>query len=421
MVHILKKEVEKKIGQEILTRGDSELLANAILDTLDIQISYNTIRRLFDLAPNVKPSRNTLNTLAKFIGYKDYIQFRQLYFQEEKQSLSVLVFRTVYGANEVEIIDLVKKTKRSVEDFTGFIVTLSRELLHKREYQILNKVFELEELDYNSFSYSEIINIGNSIGLLLRQVRLKDSILHHNQNFLNCVYLTFVDYSNLNGYYANWTKRIKKIKKNKKTKELQVFTNSILKFSEFLNQKKMKDSFGNLAFSKGFHPILCSRILSIKIMANNYDDLEALLSNYFSVHSKKKSLMLDYSFELFITAVTTKNITLMQYLIEHIQLEEKELFYYQKYHLSLFYLMSLFYYKLTDNKSKQRYYEALFDVSFVRYCYEDYVRLLYNSYLYAEAKTKSSKASIKTDLLELSEKLNYPYFSESFILKYFKD
>ena len=56
MIFLLKKEVEKKIGQSILNRGDCELLANAILETLDIEISYNTIRRLFGLAPNVKPN-----------------------------------------------------------------------------------------------------------------------------------------------------------------------------------------------------------------------------------------------------------------------------------------------------------------------------------------------------------------------------
>jgi hypothetical protein len=53
MIVLLKQEIEKK-GRKILNRCDSELLAKAILETLDIEISYNTIRRLFGLAPNVK-------------------------------------------------------------------------------------------------------------------------------------------------------------------------------------------------------------------------------------------------------------------------------------------------------------------------------------------------------------------------------
>ena len=418
MLDILKKEIEKKLGQKILNRGDCELLSNAILETIDIEISYNTIRRLFGLAPNVKANKKTLNTLAKFIGYKHYIHFTQTYLKEEKHHLSVLVFRAVYHADKTKIIKLVQNTKSSPEDFVSFIIILSRELLYNKQYSILNQVFELEELAYDNFSYSEVLFIGNSIGLLLRKQHLKDKAFLHNTNFLRCVYLTFVDYSSLNGYYADWAGVINK---SKKTKELQIFTKAILEFRKFLNKKNVTDSFEDLAFNPNLHPILCSRLLSIKIMANKDDNLEQILDTYYKIHSGKKSLFIDYSFELFITAITTKNMVLMRYLIKRIDLDENKLFYYHKHHLNLFYLMGMFYHKLTQNKSNQSTYKRLFSLNNTRHSYEDYVTLLHSVFLYSEAKTKPLKETIKNDYIQLNKKLAYPYFSEAYLINYFID
>ena len=323
MIAILKKEIENKLDQKILNRGDCELLSNAILETIDIKISYNTIRRLFGLAPNVKANKKTLNTLSKYIGYKHYIHFTQTYLQKEPKNLSVLVFRAVYNADKAEIIKLVQNTKSSHEDFVSFIIILSRELLYNKQYSILNQVFELDELAYEKFSYSEALFIGNSIGLLLRKQNLKDQPFLNNTNFLRCVYLTFVDYSNLNGYYADWTKIINK---SKKTKELEIFTKAIQEFRNFLNKRTVKDSFKKLAFNTTLHPILCSRLLSVKIIANKYDNLEPILDEYYLIHSKHKSKILEYTFELFIIAITIKNMVLMRYVIDLIDLRQKPTF-----------------------------------------------------------------------------------------------
>ena len=53
------KEVEEKYGKKVENRGDCEKISNAILELLDTEISYNTIRRLFKLAPFTNPNKNT--------------------------------------------------------------------------------------------------------------------------------------------------------------------------------------------------------------------------------------------------------------------------------------------------------------------------------------------------------------------------
>ncbi len=57
MIDKLKYQVEEKIGCKITNRGDCQLLSNAILDVVGVDISYNTIRRLYDLAPRTKPNK----------------------------------------------------------------------------------------------------------------------------------------------------------------------------------------------------------------------------------------------------------------------------------------------------------------------------------------------------------------------------
>ena len=414
MIDILLQKVKNKIGREIKTRGDCQLISNAIYETLDVDLSYNTIRRLYGLAPAVNPSINTLNAIANFCGYKNFAHFTQTHRYAKKSNISQLVYRAIYHCDEVEIINLVKSTKKSSEDFIGFIINLTRELLYNGQYLILDQVYLLKELNYENFSYSEILELGNSIGLQLRKVKIKEDSLLINTNFLRCVYLTFVDYSNLNGYYGAWTTLISQ--KNN-TKEIRTFTRAILELKQFLNNKEVKDNFGDLAFGKDLHPILCSRLIAIKILTHNKDETIDILDKYFTVHSVKKSIQLDYSYELFFIAIITKNTTFMRYLINII--EGPTSFYYQKHHMNSFYLMCMFYYKLTQDNSNQKKYALLFDPLYIRYSYEDFILVLHNIYLYADTTGMKRRAIVRADYTQLCKKLQYPYFSEEFFGEYF--
>ena len=414
MIDILLQKVKDKIGREIKTRGDCQLISNAIYETLDIDLSYNTIRRLYGLAPAVNPNINTLNAIAKFCGYKNFAHFTQTNRHAIKSNISQLIYRAIYRCDAVEIVNLVKSTKKTSEDFIGFIINLTRELLYNGQYLILDQVYLLKELNYENFSYSEILELGNSIGLQLRKDKIKEDSLLINTNFLRCVYLTFVDYSNLNGYYGAWATLISQ---ENNTKEIRTFTRAILELKQFLNNKEAKDNFGDLAFGKDLHPILCSRLIAIKILTHNKDETIDILDKYYTVHSLKKSLRVDYSYELFFIAIITKNTTVMRYLINII--DGTTSFYYQKHHMNSFYLMCMFYYKLTQDKSNQKKYALLFDPLYIRYSYEDFILVLHNIYLYADTTVMKRMAIVRADYTQLCKKLQYPYFSEELLEEYF--
>jgi len=418
MLNILKKLVETKIGRTVKTRGDCQLISDTILESLDVEISYSTIKRVYGLNASTKPNTKTLNTLAKFIGYNNYFHFIQTYNFENNNNLNFQVFRIISKMDQLEIIELINDTKKSSENFNNFIIILIRELLHHKKYKLINKIFQLEALKYDTFSYSEVLYIGNSIGLLLRKQAKIDHILLNNTNFLSCVYLTFIDYSNLNGYYGEWTEIINV---NQPKKEIALFTGSLLEFRNFLNNKKLKELDEDLIYNKELHPILCSRLLASKLLVNdngNSINTSQILDSYFEVHSKKSSLV-DYSYELFTTAILTKNYVLMKYLIEKTNLNTTIEFYYQKSHLNSYYLMSIFYFKYTQNSVEEKRHNRLFSINDCMYSYEDFITILYHIYVFGSTKIGSKKDRIKKEYIQLSKQLNYPYFSESYLLNYF--
>ena len=131
LIEVLKKEISIKIKREIKSRGDCVFLSNAIFEILGIDISYNTIRRFYNLLPSTNPSIKTFNTLAQFLDYKNYIDFTLNYKYKEKINLTEIIYESVAKNKHEEIVKLVNKTKRSSEDFTSLIIILLRELLHQ--------------------------------------------------------------------------------------------------------------------------------------------------------------------------------------------------------------------------------------------------------------------------------------------------
>lgn len=416
MVDLLKKELELKLGKNIESRGDAELLAHAVQETIDYEISYNTIRRFFGVSSKVKPNKKTLDILSKFIGFKNYVHFTQTYSFRGRKNLSNNIYKTLYNEDKEEIVSLVKKIKQTPEDFVSFIIILIRELIYNKKYDILNDIFNQKEMEFNTFSYSDILLIGNSTGLLLRKTPMdKNYILLKNYNFVIGVYSSFVDYSNLNGYYGKWAKIVLK---NRVSEDMTIFSSAILQLKNFLNQKKIQYTFNEQAYSKELHPILCSRLLSLSYLNSPGQKTEVNLTNYIKFHSKKQQIYIDYLYELFITAIYSKNIHLMADLIKILETNRISTFTYQKEHLNMYYLMCLFYYQSINDKAELKKYLKLINIDFFRYSYEDFTGLLFQIFYYHQARNKNVKQFHRNEYLKLVEKLNYPYFNENFLLDY---
>ena len=413
MIDLLKKEIEKKIGKKITNRGDCELVSNVIFESLEVEISYSTIRRLYGLVNETKPNTKTLNTLAKFVGYKNYVHFLQSHSFKQKIDLTEIIYKTVSENDSEEIIKLVNNTRNSTEDFLGMLIILIRELWHNEYYGLINRIFELKALNFSSFSYYEVLKLGNSIGLLIRNKQKIDPQLLNNINFLECVFLIFVDYSSLNKYYGH---SLKIIKKNNSKYDITLFSLALLEFRNFLNNKNVNKITFKASKTKRLHPILSGRLLSLKLIsADPNKRLRILNTQHKSLLTKGN--IIDYNYELFTTSILLKNIEIMYFLISRITLKVE--FYYQKAHLNSFYLMCLFYYKLTGDVENETKFLKSFKLSECRDSYKEFLTLILHVYLYNNTNEKSKKRNIKAQYKILSKKLNYPYFSDDFLLNYF--
>jgi hypothetical protein len=413
LIDILKKEIEAKIGKKVTNRGDCELVSNVILETLGLEISYSTIRRFYGLVNETKPNNKTLNTLAKFVGYKNYIHFSQNYSYKQKIDLTDIIYKTVSENDSENIINLVIKTKNSSEDFVSLIIILIRELWHNENHDLINRIFRLKELNFNSFSYYEALKIGNSIGLLIRKKSKIDLQLLNNINFLECVFIIFVDYSSLNKYYGD---SLEIINKNNVREDITLFSTAVLEFKNFINNKVFNPINVNATYKKQLHPILSSRILSLELLSADQKKKLGILNAYHTSNLIKGNLTSHY-YELFTTSILLKNTEIMFFLISKINLKVE--FYFQKTHLNSFYLMCLFYYKLIGDVENETKFLKSFKLSECRDSYKEFLTLILHVYLYNNTNEKTKKRNIKAQYKILSKKLNYPYFSDAFLLNYF--
>ena len=413
LIEILKKEITKKIKREIKNRGDCVFLSNAIFEILEIEISYNTIRRFYNLLPSTKPSIKTFNTLAQFIGYKNYIDFTQNYKYKKRNNITEIIYKTVSENKSKEIINLVNKTKNSSEDFISIVIILIRELWHFENFKLIDQIFNLKALNFDSFSYDEVLKLGNSIGLLIRKKSKIEPILLNNTNFLECVFLIFVDYSSLNKYYGS---SLIIINKNNTRNNITLFTRAVLGFRNFLNNEDISIIPNKLTEKKQLHPILKGRLLSLKLLSAHPKKRLGILNTYHKSLLIKGNITSHY-YELFTTSILLKNIEIMSFIISRITLKVE--FYYQKTHLNSFFLMCLFYYKLTGDLENETKFIKSFKLSECRDSYKEFISLIHLIYLYNSTTTNSNKKKIKIRYQSLSKKLNYSYFSEDFLLKYF--
>ncbi len=413
MIDILKKEIENQYGRKILDRGDCEFIANYILEKFDINISYNTLRRFFGLVEKTKPNTRTLNALSKYAGFKSYSHFIDTYHFKEKRNFHQIVYHTIYRGKQSEIIQLVYSAYESKEDFPQTLILIVRELYYSGNNDLIDIIFNLKELHYSNYSYTELLYIGNSIGLIFRKKGKVPEIISNNPNFINIVFLTFVDYSSLNYYYSEWAKHIQ----NKSlSEEISIFISAILEFRKFLNKKQFKNLPYETMFSKKLNPILCSRLLSLYLLKNNKIDLEYILNQYYRISSKRINTI-DYSYELFVNSIIVKNKDLMFYLINNLKLEK--LSHYQSIQKNTYNLMCLFYYKLIGNSEKEEYFFNNFSINLCQFSYQEFVALIFCIYKFHTTNNEDEKIEIIVEYNYLKNKFRYSLFTKEFILNYF--
>ena len=81
----------------------------------------------------------------------------------------------------------------------------------------------------------------------------------------------------------------------------------------------------------------------------------------------------------------------------------------------------MFYYRLTGNNGEETRFEQLFNLENCVYSYQEFINLLFVIFRFDQANSPKLKNAFQLKYMILSKKLNYPLFSEKYLVSYFQE
>ena len=443
----LKNKIEKKIGRKILKRGDCQYLSERIFNEINKNISYNTLRRAFDLDinSNIKPSKSTLDILSNFIGYNSYNEYNRESNWNKKWDLKIKVCGLINRMEDDELIYELNLAWVKNDDFAIMFVGVLRELLLLGKIKLANDVILKSKIDLVDLNYSELIFIGNGVGSVLRKIKVDEDdleLLLNNKFFVDYIFLLFVDYSSLNGYYGLLYPIIKRKKINLRIDQ-NLFFESINYFRDLLLGNDIEFIKFNKFKKELLHPILIGRLASIEIAACkkkniNYDYILNEISELISISSGHT---IDYLYELKSISLLQQDFYLMQWICSceddinlklsinhHNNHDEKNVLWShnflvnEEYHLAheqYSFILHLFLsIKNKDIKKTNLVLKKIIKQRWVL-SYHSYLDLFFTLGNYYSTNNIEEKSLLIDHYDKLCKHLNYPLFDKTYLKNYF--
>lgn len=409
----LKEITEKKIGFKIKSLNDSKRLSEIIANEIDLEISYNTIRRFFGVVKNVKASNYTLDIVSKFNGFDNYTDFIVNYRLSNKWKQEFEITKIIHKNEDDKLLEYIENNLNQTRSFNLKLIQIIRELLLVGNFILISKIFELEKMYANNFNYDDKVLIGMSIGQVLHLIDIKNEEFKElilNENFQDLVITIFVDYGNLKTYYS---KIIEIIHANSSRKNILEFSKGILNLNIYFN-KKLNNSFYSLKIEEDFHPILKSRIFAQYLLTDDNDIIHKL-TNYHKTYQLKGYLEIEYLFEIIFTSILTRKFEVMKWIIEKVKQEEDYKFFYKYEHYNNYLFMKLIYYTKTNNLTKAVSFEQNFTLQVFSKSYEKMALLYYYIYKFHTDNNLENLNAYK----KLAKKVNSSFFTKRYLLEYF--
>ena len=409
----LKEITEKKIGFKIKSLNDSKRLSEIIANEIDLEISYNTIRRFFGVVKNVKASNYTLDIVSKFNGFDNYTDFIVNYRLSNKWKQEFEITKIIHKNEDDKLLEYIENKLNQTRSFNLKLIQIIRELLLVGNFNLVRAIFEIDKMNAKNFNYDDTVLIGMSIGHVIHLIDIKNKEFNElilNENFQDLVITIFVDYGNLKTYYS---KIIEIIHANSSRKNILEFSKGILNLNIYFN-KKLNNSFYSLKIEEDFHPILKSRIFAQYLLTDDNDIIHKL-ANYHKTYQMKGYLEIEYLFEIIFTSIITRKFEVMKWIIEKVKEEEDYKFFYKYEHYNNYLFMKLIYYTKTNNLTKAVSFEQNFTHQVFSKSYEKMALLYYYVYkFHTDNNLENLNAYTK-----LAKKVNSSFFTKRYLLEYF--
>ena len=423
MISALKREIETKINRDIVGRGDCEFLSRLIVEESGQFLSYNTLKRLFkiDVNSKVKPRNSTLNVLSNFIGFKSYEEFKKDKAWRTEWFLQLKTSAIIDRLDYEEIISELSSPWILKKDFLISFVSLLRELFYLSKFDLVIDIFERKVINFEELTYSEKLFLGNAIGTIFRKIDIPKGVLSrmlNNRDFVDHIFLTFVDYSSLKSYYGTVTDLCMNESFNL-SRDQQDFFASLTRLKNYLCAKKVNNINYFDKDISSYHPILVGRIASVEIIYRvqeklKYDDLLEDISLRIK-NNKKKT---DYIYELVTVSLVTGDFRLMEWIQKEsqtINIEESYQFGHQQYFHLVSFILSIH----RKKKSDIAEFENLInknEISLSYYHFFQFYRLIGMYHNQQIDKPKNLNL-----IRRLIDQFDYPLFNDNYIFQYFSN
>jgi hypothetical protein len=423
MIKGLQSKIEKKIKRKIKTRGDCEYLSERIHIELNRDLSYNTIRRTFgvQLDCNIKPRNSTLDILSQFIEYDSFDSYQRENTWRKEWSLQIQICGWINRMDGDELIFELNSSWIKNEKFTIIFVSVLRELFLLRKFELAENLIREANINLESLSYSELLYIGNGVGSILPKIKIEEQDLVRllkNNFFVEYIFLLFVDYSSLSGYYGLLYFLIKRHKIELR-KEQVLFFQAIEKFRKLLTNQKIELINFQSINKESLHPILIGRLASIEIAACKQKGIsyDYILHDLIIIINASNKPVIDYLYELKSVALLLGDFFLMEWICKEENYIIKEE--YQVAHKQFSFIIQLL---LAIHKKDDKECLAILkkiDNKKWILSYHSYINIFNFIGNYHFTKDKHEKNKLLQQYNKLCASLNYPLFDEKYLKNYF--
>lgn len=422
MIEELKREVEKVFGRKIEKRAHCELLASDLYAKTNIFISYNTFRRLFGIIEQREPRQSTLDALSKYIGFSSYHDFTNRFHSVDEWPKWENLFIGIDQYEPHELVNIFKYRFSQNEDFPYSFTVVLRELIYRRDLASLQVILSQNEWSFSNLPYQIALKIGVVVG---RQFRFVEDELFERELlkiplFRDLVLKMFVDYSGLNKKYGRWISYVNQL--SDLDEESLIFTNGILIWKDLLNGHAIStEHFERLPkLSEDLHPVLYGRIAGLNVISKVIlEERKELYANWTYLIKKQPERTLEYLFVSNVQCLVFPILDFSQFLTSFEKHASTVHFWYNLSQLNVYYLTVVQNAIFVGQLEKAITYLNRIDLSYLRYGYDEFLRLFVYLFQHELCQETKEKEEIWRQLLDHAAYLNYPIFTEEYFRDYF--
>ena len=213
----LKQYLQNIYHIDIQDSQDCKKIHSIILAKHSIKVSYNTLRRIFNLMPsNHTASTFTLNSLAIVIGFDSWKMFKSHVAHFDTNAINQTIQLYAYSSkeNQNEIIELIKHLQLNTWIATYQLQFIINIAIDHKDFNLLSRIASIDFDLKNQKIYKHLVIAFQ--GLYFQAINNNKAVISFVQNNIadsvvlqKCLMQAYVNEQYLSGFMGLWFNEIK--------------------------------------------------------------------------------------------------------------------------------------------------------------------------------------------------------------------